>query len=434
MSKLLKNMVSDAKLKETLLRVAYMIIGWGLLISLTIKSDSVIVTPEFLFIAFAILVANCLPLDIGFAQVTQAFAFEYIALMMLGPVHAAWITVVGIVGQGVFSKMRRFDWYILNSSVQVISIIATGVVFYLLGGKSLLDSGVRTLSPTFLIPVFAGAITHFCFNIGMIFPLIVLRQGKNVNYQDVWNVFQWDFVAKMIFAPLAFYICITYGDASIKELIYPILFMIALWIFVRKSMDLSMTKRELNTQIEQINTQREIAKAANSSLDLKYVIETVADRLNELYECDMSLVHLKDEKGELKKSAVIKGESNCESPLGEDGKNYIKLLHRILEKNLPYVTSSIPSINSLLEFPVANNNKQCTIGSIAVYPLTTTDEKLGTITFISKVPEHFLNISQKMIDFIAQELSGAIANARLHEDLKHENNMRSEELTYASRV
>ena len=432
--KFLKKMISDTKLKEALLRMIYMIVGWGILAVLTMKSDTRIISPEFLFMAFAILVANCLPLELGFAQVTQAFAFEYIALIMLGPAHAAWIAVIGIIGQGVFSKIRRYDWYVLNSSIQIISIVVTGLVFYSLGGKNLIDSGVNTLNPMFLLPVFAGAITHFCLNIGMIYPFIVLRQGKNVNYQDVWNVFQWDFVAKMIFAPLAFYICITYRNTSINDLIYPILFIIALWVFVRKSMQLSMTKRELHVQIEQINTQREIAKAANSSLDMQHVIETVADRLNGLYVCEMSIVHLKDAKGELKRSTVIKGELDCESPLGDDGKNFTKLLNRVLEKNLPYVTSSIPSIQSLIESASQNNKKDCTIGSIAIYPLRTSSEKFGTITFISKEPEHFQNISQKMIDFLAQELSGAIANARLHEDLKHENNLRSEELNYASRI
>lgn len=428
------NMSRSMKIKENIIRIALIIVGWGLLLSLTTDITNPIITKEFIFLAAAIVIANCIPLDLGYAQITQAFAFEYLALMLLGPVSAAWITVTGILGQGVRGRKKDVSWYLLNSAIQVISILAAGVVFMHLGGKALLDSRTGITNPAFLLPIFGGAITHFCFNIGMVYPLLIVRHGKSINIFNLYNVLKWDFLAKLIFAPLAFYIYISYDPADIVELAAPLVFMIGLWIFMRKSIELSVTKRELDDNIDRITAQREIAIAANSSLDMKFVIKTVAERIRDMYKCELSAVHICNETGLMTKpSAVNEGENNGMKCL-LCGFRYKKLLKSVLTRNRPFLTSDPKVIGRMIESSDCEFNENCSPGSIAIYPLCTESNKIGTLTLMSKDPEIFSGKSKEIIDFIAQELSGAVANARLHEDLKREYNERNEELTYAARV
>jgi len=422
------------KLKENIIRFALIIVGWGLLFALTTDVTNPIITKEFIFLAAAILVANCIPLNLGYAQITQAFAFEYLALMLLGPVSAAWIAVTGIAGQGIRGRNKDVIWYFLNSAIQVISILAAGFVFLHLGGIDLLDSKTGITNPTFLLPIFGGAITHFCFNIGMVYPLLIVRHGKSINISNFYNVIKWDFLAKLIFAPLAFYIYISYDPADIIELAAPLVFMIGLWIFIRKSIELSVTKRELDKNIERIKAQREIAIAANSSLDMKFVIKTVAERIREMYKCDLSAVHICDDTGLMSQPSAVNEDKKNGMRCFLFGYRYNKVLKSVLNRNRPFQTSNPKAIRRLIESSDCDFCDKCIIGSIAIYPLCTESRKIGTLTLMSKDPDNFSGKSKEIIDFIAQELSGAVANARLHEDLKREYNERNEELTYAARV
>ncbi len=434
MNSVQNKILTRIKRKESIIRIAIVIFGWGLLIILTSGISKPILTTEFVFLAAAIVIANCIPLDIGYAQVTQAFAFEYLALMLLGPVSAAWITVVGIVGQGVSGRKKDLNWYFMNSAIQIISIIAAGVVFLLLGGYALLVSKTGIIKPEFLIPIFGGAITHFCVNIGLVYPFLIVRHGKNIKNLNLNNVLKWDFVAKLIFAPLAYYIYISYGKTEIIELAAPLLFMIGLWIFIRKSMALSVTQKELDENIERIKAQREIAIAANSSLDMKFVIETVAERIRDMYKCKLSAVHISDETGLMSKPSAVKVVDNNGMHNLIAGRRYNKLINTVLTRNRPFLTSDPKVIRRLMESLENEELDKCDIGSIAIYPLLTEKKEIGAITLISGDPDHFSNKSQEIINFIAQELSGAVANARLHEDLKREYNERNDELAYAARV
>lgn len=422
------------KRTEGIIRIGIILFGWGMLIVLTSGVDSPIITMEFAILAAALIVANCMPLDIGYVQVTQAFAFEYLALMLLGPVSAAWITVLGILGQGVSGGKRDANWYFMNSAIQIVSIIAAGIVFVLLGGNLLLLSKSGLNKPEFLLPVFGGAITHFCVNIGLVYPLLMVRYGKSINQLNLVNILKWDFIAKLIFAPLAYYIFISYEKTQIIELATPLFFLIGLWLFIRKSMALSVTQKQLDENIERIKAQREIAIAANSSLDMKFVIETVAESIRDMYQCKLSAVHISDEAGLMSKPSAVKaiGDNGINKLIGQH--RYGNLINTVLTRNKPFLTSDSKVIQRLMQSLTNEELEQCGIGSIAVYPLLADEKKIGTITLVSSDPDNFGNKSQEIIDFIAQELSGAVANARLHEDLKREYNERNEELKYAARV
>jgi serine phosphatase RsbU (regulator of sigma subunit) len=423
----------DPKLKERIIRIVFIVAGWSSLIVLTHNSPVDYTNPLFIFAAIAIIAANCFPLDIRVAQITQAFAFEYLVMMMLGPVSAAWISVIGIIGQGITSKYKRLEWYLLNTSIQAFAIICAGIVFFKLGGATLISSRENLVSPGSLIPVFAGAITHFIVNIGAVYPLILVRHGKNLNYQDLWNVFQWDFLAKLVFAPLAYYIFVVYGESGIKQLIAPVAFMIFMWIFIRKSIELSVAKRKLSEHLKRIQSQHEIARAANSSLDIQQVITTITQKVKDLYNCELSAVHIINKSGHFELPIKIANNTFVCCDFTQSSR-FKKVLEWVLRTSKPFISGKAATIRKLTDETRKNGCTSCEIKSIAVYPVMIDKRQIGTITFCSKDANHFDNIAKEMIEFISHELSGAISNAQLHQDLRKAYDERSEELAIAAAI
>jgi serine phosphatase RsbU (regulator of sigma subunit) len=419
---------------NNVLRMTFICIGAGLMGMTSAQADVQFFNPIFIFIALAVVVGNCIPLFFGSIQITQAFAFEYLALMILGPVNAAWISVIGIIGQGIATKQRKVEWYLLNSSIHSLSVLGAGYVFLSLGGKYLVTSGVYQLNPAFLLPVFGGAIAHFIFNIGMVYPIIMVQSPTPVNHAKMWNVLSWDFIAKLIFAPLAYYFYIVFYHSTVDELIPPVVFLFVMWIFIRKSMELATTKRELNEKIIRIEEQKKISHLAHESLDLKQVVETIAENARRMYKCEISMVHIADNGMTLDTPLAVAGrtpDNLDEIVKDEKFKECINKVHRSGEH---FLSSDDEILDLLLDCKGSEKGENSRQGTVAIYPLIASDEKIGTITLVGKYKDHFSDLNKEMIEFIALELSGAVQNARIYERLKYENNERNEELSYAATI
>lgn len=421
-------------LANNILRMIFICIGAGLMGMTSAQTDIQFFNPVFIFIALAVVVGNCIPLFFGSIQITQAFAFEYLALMILGPVNAAWISVIGIIGQGIATKQRRIEWYLLNSSIHSLSVLGAGYIFLSLGGKYLATSGVYQLNPAFLLPVFGGAIAHFILNVGMVYPIIMVQSPTPVNHAKMWGVLSWDFIAKLIFAPLAYYFYIVFYRSTVNELIPPVVFLFVMWVFVRKSMELSTTKRELNEKIVRIEEQKKISHLAHESLDLKQVVETIAENARRMYNCEISMVHIANNSTMLDAPLAVAGKTlDCFDKLVNCEK-FNECINKVHSSGEHFLSSDDEILDHLLVCKETKDNENNRLGTVAIYPLIASDEKIGTITLVGKYKDQFNDLNKEMIEFIALELSGAVQNARIYERLKYENNERNEELSYAATI
>jgi len=421
------------QVSERLFNLVLIAGAWGLLIALGSIVQVPLTDGTFILLLFATIIGNILPLDIRVAQLTEAFAFEYLAIMILGPVSAAWIGVVGICAQGIVSKRKTFIWYLRNTSIHTLSILGAGAVFYALGGRSILVNELPIHTPWFLIPVFAGAITHWVVNIALAYPLILLR-NPYFDKKQLWNVFSWDFIAKLIFAPLAFYVFVVYGSATVVELLPPVAFLTFMWILIRKSADLSVMRVKLAKNIEQIEMQRDVARIANSSLSMGQVLETIVKSISDIGGLGLGAVHLAlDNKISDKPSAISSGYDDIHKDIF-DTKLFKRLLRITYSRGAPTLITKPEQITRLMDSSGKNSDRSKNVGLIAIYPLKTENVEVGTMTLVSRDPLHLKSGVPETIEFLSHELAGAILRSQLHEGLKRAYDERNEELRYAAKV
>jgi serine phosphatase RsbU (regulator of sigma subunit) len=163
-------------------------------------------------------------------------------------------------------------------------------------------------------------------------------------------------------------------------------------------------------------------------------VETIAENARRMYNCEISMVHIANNSTLLDVPLAVAGKTlDCfdKTVNNEKFKEYLNKVHHSGEH---FLSSEDKILNLLLVCMEGNDNENDKPGTVAIYPLVASGEKIGTLTLIGKYRDHFSDLNKEMIEFIALELSGAVQNARIYERLKYENNERNEELSYAATI
>jgi len=170
--------------------------------------------------------------------------------------------------------------------------------------------------------------------------------------------------------------------------------------------------KELEEELELLHT---IVDTVWSELELENVLERTVNLVREYMEADSCLLYLYDLPSKtLKLQALASSESeNCgpiELRLGEGITGWAAARKKMVvidEKS--YLDSRFKPISSL---------KEDTFESFLSVPLVFKGELIGVLNVQHKEPHKHNSRELRLIETIAQQVAGAIANARLYRDLK----------------
>lgn len=144
------------------------------------------------------------------------------ALLLIGPTGAATLTLISELLTQFVIKRRAYLKGTFNTAQLVLSVLAAGGVYYLLGGQWSLDQ-IDLLDT--LIPFLGGAATYFTFNRAAVSYIVSASEGAEAG--DIWSRMSSRLLAvDIVISPLAFlvaYLYVLWGPLSLLLSVLPII-------------------------------------------------------------------------------------------------------------------------------------------------------------------------------------------------------------------
>lgn len=163
------------------------------------------ILPYLLFLAVLGAIAESQAVMIGEDKaITVAFANSLCALVLFGPAGTAWVLFLSVLGAvikvqpGVYRHLFNTPLYktLFNASNYVLTVMASGTVYGLLGGEPLHPLGIREAAAVFAflarnLPAIVAAILAFILvNTGLLAVYFALEAGKGA-FRQWLSVFRW---------------------------------------------------------------------------------------------------------------------------------------------------------------------------------------------------------------------------------------------------
>jgi GAF domain-containing protein len=168
----------------------------------------------------------------------------------------------------------------------------------------------------------------------------------------------------------------------------------------------------------------EIGKIINSSLNIGDLYRRLTELVSELTDFDMIQVTLLDQDDELFSTEYV----DSVEQLRVSGNQLHRLKGSFVEQVLISETGiilNITDIESVVRtYPLMRPHVESGVRSILGVPLVTNDKSIGVLLIHSLSLGVFAAHDLKMFSRVADQISGAIANARLHAALERESKER----------
>ncbi|UCC67930.1 MAG: HD-GYP domain-containing protein [Armatimonadota bacterium] len=181
------------------------IVGWVVLVWLSVKGPVYLSWEAGFFLALAVLVGlHPVKLPRG-ATTTVGFAVDYACLLIFGPAVVAWI---GVISFGVL--LRRSSWLrkLFNQGQVVLSFAGAGWVYRALGGEYVEGSGWVAFREMELALV-GGGVAYFCLSSLLIAIAMALWERRSVGGMWVLS-FRWAAPRFLALAPFGLLMAMVY--------------------------------------------------------------------------------------------------------------------------------------------------------------------------------------------------------------------------------
>jgi PAS domain S-box-containing protein len=174
-------------------------------------------------------------------------------------------------------------------------------------------------------------------------------------------------------------------------------------------------KREIAIQTNA--TQRgkllEIARELGSSLELKYILDIVTNRMLELLESKGSAIYLLDDKKEILKPVAANDDSFRESTLKHEVKVKSSLSGKVVKAKNAMIFNNAPNNSSAYHIPGTSNNED---EHLMVIPLINENEVFGTLNLYREKIIYTID-DIDLAEMFALHASTAIQNAMANQEL-----------------
>jgi putative nucleotidyltransferase with HDIG domain len=180
-----------------------------------------------------------------------------------------------------------------------------------------------------------------------------------------------------------------------------------------EKLDLSI---DMARRIDMILTLDEVNKAISSSLSHERIIAVAADRIEGLVPCDLQIIAVK-RLDSLQVMSVRGGDQQIQKGLAEGLllENHGIVSHALSTAEIQY----IPDMGSGLQpFLLGEELKNKGISALMVVPLVISQGVHGLLILGDRKPAVFKNDELFAIEKIASQLSVALENARLYEEMR----------------
>ncbi|HYE77407.1 MAG TPA: GAF domain-containing protein, partial [bacterium] len=406
--------------------------GWALLLAELPDARGPLHDATFIMLLVAAAWANYLKIEVGPISVNQAFAFELLGVLILDPVRAAFLGVMAyLLGTGI--PQRHAPWRnAVNGAIIGMSVLAMGKTYEGLGGYFRVVAGDDPRTAHLWL-ILLASLSHFAINSLLVYA-IVLSRPNPPNTPAILRTMQWDLLAKFIFAPLAYYIFLAYGAATLPSLVPPVLFILFIWLLLKNTMELTQARSELDRSVATLQRLHDISKEVYSSLELTEVLGTALSHAAHLAGAQHGAIFLEDRYcNDCYLAHAFPANPRWREYLEGAEMDWMVLAVRCPSEALPPGVRTIPGGGYHFQ-PGDPLAQELGIRRMIAYPLIDNDRVVGALVLGLNEDREPQESHRQILAIISMEVTQAIANARLHDTLKREFDKRQEELALAEKI
>lgn len=185
---------------------------------------------------------------------------------------------------------------------------------------------------------------------------------------------------------------------------------------VRDITERKLAQQQLELQLQRISAQREINLAATSTLDLDALLNRLMETIRQLLPYGAILVWLRNsETGELERAAC--SNLNERDWMGRKLAGVPELVRAAVSGKAPVVVADIQNDPRTLDRDFYRRNG---LISYLGVPLTSNEECLGVLVFLTRQPHAFGADEVAFLNAIASQAAVAIQNAQLYKETRRQ--------------
>lgn len=359
----------------------------------------------------------------GLGHISLDRVAQVSALLVFGPVEAAWINLpVSLIWP--FLNLRRQPAPVLttatralqNAGMFTIMLLGAGYVYTLTGGSLPLRSfGSMDFVPLFGLALAMQAVNQFLFTLGGQFVGISI--ARSFSWRT--NVFDLGIVPLGIFTALVFNLF-----PLPVFLLYAVLLLALVWV-VRRFAD---TRRQLEMRLEELVAVNRIGKAIGSSLILDDLVEVIYQECRKLFDFSAFYLILYDDQAQ---EMDFRLHHNNEGRQPRKRKKVSEgILGWIITHNRPVLIENwAESSEEVRRIVVIVGDEPLSFLGV---PVSYGGRVLGVISIQSYQAYAFTQYDLDLMQTFAGQVAVAIANANLYSELeqyKHQLEYKVEERT-----
>lgn len=347
-----------------------------------------------IFVIYGIFI-EARPVKMRYGALSLGMTVVLPAVVLFGPVAAAWVSVwSSLVGNGIL-KNRPVDIALFNAGQYALSVIAAGYVFTLASGTIGGFLGENLVASL----LFIG--TYFIVNSLLVSLAFYLHDRSNSWFSYIRSGLFWDVFSYILGGAFAFLMILSYHEIGLWGTLLVFIPIAGLSYIFSLQMELTETNRELRVLYD---FSRRLNRTA---FKVDELIEAMSNTLDDVFAYNVFAVYLPD--GDEKSLLLV-------SQLADDGFDWSLVLPEkvVLGEDalgLVAVEGSSRIIND-----VYSDEKREVLYSLMVVPLIV-DEKLFGLSLVGRneTGAFFANEDLQIFSIISHQAAFAFENTLLYQ-------------------
>ena len=380
--------------------------AWGLLLPALVVTPPP--PPTFFAVFLALAVATewlIVPLPRGGYQ-SAGLVVVAAALLLIGPVHMALVTSLGVtIGNGVLHR-RPYYTAIFNSGQYIISALAAGVVFGVID-----RTGATLVGPlyagradvTFLLAFFGAIVAYVLTSSIFVSQMVAHRKALPARRVFAANI-GWELVNNTAFATLGLVLTLIFaGSMPVGAIILAVPLLLVGYVLM------------LHTTREQAHRELEIVERigrASMTLNQEQLFQTMYDELRNVLSADAFYVAIAEGSGDglTFEFLLDSGQRFPRQPCDRG-----EQLSEIVERGQPVLINRTREELVQPDAFVRVGREDRRSASLMFVPVKKASQAIGLVSVQSYTLYAYNENDLRLLEAIASQAAAAIENARLFE-------------------
>ena len=325
------------------------------------------------------------------------------ALLLIGPVHTALATSLGVaIGNGLLRRRPSYA-IVFNSGQYIIAALAAGIVFGAIDPAAAALAGplyAGRADVTFLLAFFSAIITYVLTSSIFVSQMVAFR--KNLPLLGVFfaNI-GWELVNNTALAVLGLIVTLIYvGSLPGGAIIFTIPLLVLGYVLM-----LYTTREQAHRELQIV----ERVGRASMALDLEQLFQAMYEELRQVLSADAFYVAIADADGHLTFEFLVdSGRHFPRQPYDQGG-----ALQEIVRDGRPVLLNRTPDEMAKPDGFARVGVEERRSASLMFVPVKKGEELIGLVSVQSYVYYAYTQSDLRLLEAIAGQAATAIENARL---------------------